>query len=485
MTRTAANPAPRLARAAAPVVEQLEGRRLLAVTVANVDGILTLTGDAANDAISINIAGPGSDLQVGVNDQPVQTFARNDVGRISIDAGGGDDSVEIAGDVDIRSTIVGGDGNDSLSGGRGSDFIFGGAGDDVILGNGGRDALFGEAGSDSVSGGSGPDIVSGGAGDDTVYGGAGDDRVFGDDVDVTENAATDGNDEVGGSDGRDTLYGGLGADNLSGGPGTQDLANYSSRTADLTIRMGPSGAGISGEEGEGDSLPTDTEKVNGGDGNDLIVGTGRFNSLWGGPGNDTLSGEGGNDFLIGFDGDDELNGGSGDDTMIGGLGADDFVGSDGIDTVDYTDKAEGVIIGLGNIADDGTYVTDADGVPDRENPLSERDNVRSSNEIIIGGTGDDTIDASGVAGITNFNVTLFGGPGDDQLLGSPNGNDSIVGGLGSDSMSGFGGSDVFDALDNEVDFIDGGDGDDSARVDAGDLDTVQNVEDILTGNETA
>ena len=58
------------------------------------------------------------------------------------------------------------------------------------------------------------------------------------------------------------------------------------------------------------------ETINGGNGNDCIVGGG---------GNDTLNGGPGNDILLGGDGDDSLDGGPGSaDVCYGGCGTDTF-----------------------------------------------------------------------------------------------------------------------------------------------------------------
>lgn len=62
--------------------------------------------------------------------------------------------------------------------------------------------------------------------------------------------------------------------------------------------------------------------ANGGNRNDLILGT---------AGNDNLSGGPGNDCIVGGDGDDILNGGQGNDILLGGGGNDDLDGGPGTD----------------------------------------------------------------------------------------------------------------------------------------------------------
>lgn len=76
-------------------------------------------------------------------------------------------------------------------------------------------------------------------------------------------------------------------------------------------------------------------RINGGPGNQVIVGT---------EGDDTLRGGSGNDVLCGLAGDDTLRGGTGHDVIVGGPGADRLYGNSGNDTL-YTDADDTVIKG--------------------------------------------------------------------------------------------------------------------------------------------
>jgi hypothetical protein len=59
-----------------------------------------------------------------------------------------------------------------------------------------------------------------------------------------------------------------------------------------------------------------TIRVDGGNGNDLIIGSDDFaDELNGGDGNDTIVGAGGNDVIDAGDGDDDIDGGQGNDTI--------------------------------------------------------------------------------------------------------------------------------------------------------------------------
>lgn len=95
------------------------------------------------------------------------------------------------------------------------------------------------------------------------------------------------------------------------------------------------------------------DRIRGDDGDDLIYAGSGDDRVRGGDGHDTVDGESGNDRLRGNDGNDELIGGtgddvlygdSGDDILTGGLGADDFFivsPSDGVDTITDFDFFEG------------------------------------------------------------------------------------------------------------------------------------------------
>ncbi|MCA9061538.1 MAG: hypothetical protein KDA96_00685 [Planctomycetaceae bacterium] len=72
-------------------------------------------------------------------------------------------------------------------------------------------------------------------------------------------------------------------------------------------------------------------EVNGGAGNDTIIGGGGDDVLFGGSGDDRIRGGRGNDVLMGGDDDDVLRGDHGRDMLIGGRGADRLLGEQGDD----------------------------------------------------------------------------------------------------------------------------------------------------------
>ncbi len=213
-----------------------------------------------------------------------------------------------------------------------------------------------------------------------------------------------GEDNLNGGNGDDTLLGGGGADDLDGGPHVLgDLVDYGAANDPVTVTL-DSGVGDDGEPLEGDNVTT-VEHVDGGDDNDTLTGNASANTLVGGPGNDTMNGAGGDDLLEGESGNDTYNGGSGGETLG--------------DKVTYGSENEDVTITQDTLPNDGVAG-------------DETDNVGADIEILVGGSGDDTI-----RGAAASSQTVNGASGDDTLSGGLGAgiSDTIVGGSGTDTAS--------------------------------------------------
>jgi Ca2+-binding RTX toxin-like protein len=117
--------------------------------------------------------------------------------------------------------VFGGNDNDTFWGGPGNDVIEGNGGDDVALGGDGNDIITDLAGADVLKGGPGNDAVDGGIGDDIVLGGSGQDFLNGGAND-NETFAGPGNDFIIAGQGADAVFGDSGDDWIEGGTG-QDL----------------------------------------------------------------------------------------------------------------------------------------------------------------------------------------------------------------------------------------------------------------------
>src|SRR5262249_45603929 len=151
-------------------------------------------------------------------------------------------------------------------------------------------------------------------------------------------------------------------------------------------------------------------------GNDTLLGKGGLDSLFGGTDNDTLTGG---------DGDDQVFGESGNDRMIWNPGDDTDLneGGDGVDTVE---------VNGGNGAEQ--FTTTANGTRvrfDRINPAPFSIDIGTSENLVLNANGgDDSYSATGNLAPL-IAITVDGGTGNDQILGS-NGNDTLRGGDGND-----------------------------------------------------
>jgi len=174
--------------------------------------------------------------------------------------------------------------------------------------------------------------------------------------------------------------------------------------------------------GSGDT----TENVLGGTGDDTLVGNSLANKLDGGDGNDVVFGS-----PIGT-----LNDGA--DKLIGGLGNDSFFGGTGPDSVSFKNSPGGetIDVSLGFASggeNDDTFLD----VIERITGSKHKDNIKTGptgagsglNFYVKALAGNDTVIGS------NGNDTLSGGAGNDNLQGS-GGNDTLGGGKGNDRLYG-------------------------------------------------
>ena len=272
----------------------------------------------------------------------------------------------------------------------------------------------------------------------------------------------DGNDTLQGGNGDDTLHGGNGndtfktaiaddgADLYDGGDGT-DLVDYSPRTGSVDVSIAEDGVADAddGLANEGDDVTFSVENVTGGSGDDVLAGSSAPNTITGGAGDDVLSGGVGGACEVDVD---VLSGGNGDDHFDMGSASncgDAIAGGAGKDTVDYGSRTANVAVSLDTNANDGE--------------LGEGDKVGLDVEVVLGGSGNDTLVGGSAAD------ELHGGPGDDTLLGGA-GHDTLVGGPGDDTMSGDNGNDTFLESGNDAAYapaIARGAGDDVANGGAG------------------
>ena len=350
----------------------------------------------------------------------------------------------------VKLTIDGGADNDALLGSQGADVFLGGAGNDFIFGDNGNDLALMGAGDDVFQWdpGDGNDTVEGQDDADTLL-------FFGsnaaENIDIVANggrvlflrnvgSVTMDLNDVEGIDFR--ALGG--ADNVVVG----DLSGTDVTSIGLDLR-GPNGGG---------DEAADTITVNGTNGADVFGATGdaggvsvfglqakvniffqeqandrlTLNALGG---NDTvdctsleadgiqlvMNGGLGNDVLIGSEGDDLVNGGDGDDLALLGAGDDTLVWNPGDDndTFEGQDGFDSLVFNGANVAENINVFANGGRViffRDVASVTMDLDDVEGINFNALGGA--DTITVGDVTGTdlveVNLNLAASGGAGDAQ-----------------------------------------------------------------------
>ena len=170
----------------------------------------------------------------------------------------------------------------------------------------------------------------------------------------------------------------------------------------------------------------------------------------------TLNGGNGNDILIGNDGNDELNGGNSNDLLVGGSGDDALNGGTGTDTAGYFDAISGVTVDLS--------------VAIAQNTGGAGTDTLNSIENLVGSRFDDVL--TGTSG-TN---SLVGLEGDDILIGN-GGNDTLTGGEGADTFKWLLGN---TGTTTVTDFVKGVDSLDLSQLLVGEDDTAGSLSQYLT-----
>ena len=427
----------------------------------------------------------------------------------AIDSGSGIATIANNDVAPLGDTLLGNTGNDTLIGGPADDLLNGDGGNDLLLGNAGNDTLLGGGAADTLNGGDGNDSLDGQGGPDLIESGTGDD-IF------VWQGTFSGSDTVtnaSGADGVQVLLGAT-ANNVTitqsaiPADGTMGLIQITDGTAKLTIDSSigqvtvNSGAGddtvtvgdldtvcraslvIQGDAGN-DLLSALNAKVGvirilieGGAGNDTLIGSLGGDTLDGGAGTDRLKGGNGNDLLQGGTGADSINGENGDDTLLGGDLNDSLTG-DGADTLGGDAGNDSLGGGLGNDVLNGGAGSDTARGGDGDDTINGGDGNdsllgESGLDSLNGNAGDDTLDGG------RNNDLLNGSDGNDKIRGD-HGDDTINAGLGDDTINGGDGDDIIGGGDGN-DLLGGGDGDDSISGGAGN-DTISggDGDDLLLG----
>ncbi|MEG4507254.1 calcium-binding protein [Microcoleus sp. F6_B4] len=407
----------------------------------------SLYGGKDNDAIGFFIAGGGNNLSlegglgIGFAGNEGSNYLRGDLG---------DDLVV---GINVRDTLFGGKGNDTLRGVASSSYLSGDLDDDILvitnstqsspfapgavitvgierttlIGGGGNDSIVGGIGDfgggrNFFDGGDGNDTMRVFATQDTALGGAGDDFI--ESATVSALSSVGAESSFPGFAGRNLLDGGVGNDTI--------VAAFVTDT-------------MIGGEGN-DSLSGTFTNAAGGDGNDTVDAT---KAIFAGTGTALITLEGGlgNDSLIGYTNPtgssftvtNLMNGGEGSDTIIFGSERDRVIGNlAGNDFISYASSVEFTGTAANLITDTlgSNFIIGGNG--------TDVITTGSGDDILFGDSfnatdalaGDDTLNGSG------GNDTMLGGFGNDYLIGGE-GNDSLGGGPGADTLIGGLGNDSF------------------------------------------
>jgi trimeric autotransporter adhesin len=418
------------------------------------------------DLTFVDIGGVLGKILVGINgdaiDLPNLIDGPSGIGTVAFSDGltASIDGLISAGEITEDQILYAGPQDSSLIGGQGNDTLTASSGDISLIGGGGHDTLIGGSGYTTFYGGAGNDLMVAGSGTNAfVFStGGGIDAIR-----IPTNVPT----------GNAIVFG-----------GGYSLYNPRLGAGSLLVRYGTVGDELHIEGFDPNDVYRNpgietfqfTDRtftyaqfidlgfdLQGTTGDDLISGTNVVDRIVGLDGNDRLSGRMGDDTLTGGHGEDALFGGDGNDTYVFGLG-------DGIDTIDdttvpgdsnriqfdtgisrqdlqFAQVGNTLTIQVGTAGDalrlngfalngiNGSLVVEtlvfADGstvgLASLLGPVATE-----GDDVIVTGPGDDVIDAKGgndVITTDGGNDSITGGLGDDILAGGP-GDDTYIYGIG-------------------------------------------------------
>ncbi|MCG7393569.1 hypothetical protein MHY87_11690 [Microvirga sp. ACRRW] len=415
----------------------------------------TLTGGGGNDTLDggalddVLIGGSGADSLIGGSGH--DTYVVDDAGDVVIETeDGGMDKVDalvnhtlaahvenlglrgaavigtgnnldnrIAGNYLLDSTLMGGDGNDTLESGVANDLLLGGTG---------RDRLQSDLGNDTLDGGIGADTLAGGFGNDTY--------VVDDvgDMVVAEEEHS----------GNDTVRASI---NYTLSAHIENLVLFDAAVSgtgnnlDNAITGNALDNSLNGEAGN-DTLDggTGNDSLIGGEGNDVYIVDSAGDIVVEAPGGGTDTVQAKIDYTLGDDIENlvllgaaltgtgnglanRITGNAGDNTLIGGAGNDTLEGGAGNDTYEVEDAGDVVI----------------------EAPGGGTDTVRTALKNYTLGDGLENLVLLGAATRGNGNVldNAITGNAQDNWLTGDMGDDTLDGGEGDDVLVGASGNDVY------------------------------------------
>jgi Ca2+-binding RTX toxin-like protein len=328
----------------------------------------------------------------------------------------------------------------------------------------------GTGANDTINAGAGNNTIFGGFGQDGITSLGGDDNAAGDNARAIFNASgiltsftttspTIGdNDTINAGDGTNIVLGGLGNDTLTSGSGKDFILGDNGnilRTStgiltDITTTQ-PDLGGI--------------DTINGGDGQNIVIGGNGADQITGGTGRDFVIGDNGkakldttgvltsietSDAGIAGSHNDTINVSSGDNVILGGNGTDTITSTTGNDLI-AGDNAKATFDSTGGNSIIRELISTNDGIG-----ANDTINAGAGNNTIIGGFGQDGITSLGghdnvagdnaqavfnASGILTFFTTTSPAIGDNDTINAGDGRNIILGGFGADSLTSGSGSD--------------------------------------------
>jgi Ca2+-binding RTX toxin-like protein len=429
-----------------------------------------LAGAASGDQVLV--AGAGT--SIGVDGLPVQVTidgveSAND--SLVINTLDGDDTINAsglpAGQVHLvidggagNDTIIGSDGNDTLIGGDGNDLVVGGRGNDVALLGAGDDTFVWNPGDAS-------DTVDGQAGLDTLqFNGSNANEK----IDISANGSQallsrdvaavtmDLNgiehirvEALGGTDtftvndltGTDVSQVAIDLAGIPGGTvgdGQLDAVTVNATGGGDNITVTAAGSvvtvdGLSAEVAIDHADATDHLTINGLAGDDTIDASGLPADLM----TMTINGGAGNDLIVGSHGDDTVSGGTGNDIALLGDGNDLFVWNpgDGSDIVEGQAGLDTLQFNGANIAENIDFSANGERVRmfrDVGNVTMDLNGVENINLVALGGADKITVNDLSATDVSAINIDLAAQPGgtigdgqvDTVIINGTNGADAIT-----------------------------------------------------------
>jgi Ca2+-binding RTX toxin-like protein len=223
-----------------------------------------------------------------------------------------------------------------------------------------------------------------------------------------------------------------------GDDGSADFSFERREIATIVVEAGNGDDSVRIDESNGvfgDTIPT---TIDGGNGNDHLVGGAGAGTLSGGNGNDTLAGGSGAETLVGGNGDDSIDGNRGDDVALLGNGDDTFIWDpgDGSDTVEGQNGDDTMVFNGAGAAEQVDLSANGHRLTFFRNPgavTMDTAGVERVDFNALGGADVVTVNDLSGTDVSRVNVdlagTLGGATGDGQadrvIVNGTNGDDAI------------------------------------------------------------